>query len=278
LQAESQINLQTQSLIDYIRVHKEANFLIPNVVAAVASLTIQDDFGIPIELAPHHWLWLDLLCDDRIKKLMIIAPPDSAKTTISIAFLSTYIGFYPEHNCIIASVSDDVAEQRSLSLRNIIIAPSWKAIFPSILPAERMKWEQSNWSLAPNGMAKPGRIHPTVSSYGTGASITGSRADIILGDDILDNDNTRTFHQRKLVKEWIHNSFLPRRKANGRVILIGTSWHSEDAYNDIRKSRHGWVICHMPSLSERDDGYYVDIFYPDNFKGKMLGSPVGGAS
>jgi hypothetical protein len=121
-------------------------------------------------------------------------------------------------------------------------------------------------------MNDPARLHPTVRGYGTGSSITGSRADFLLGDDLLDFDSTRTHHQRQLTKDWLHNSFLSRRKSKtGRVVLIGTSWNAADIYAEIRKEDSGWVVCHVPLLSEAEDGFYADITYPAGWEYEMMG-------
>ena len=49
----------------------------PEVVAAFAMLHMQADDGLPIVPAPHHQLWLKLICDPHIKKLLIIGTPET---------------------------------------------------------------------------------------------------------------------------------------------------------------------------------------------------------
>jgi hypothetical protein len=260
-------------LVEYI--HK-SEIITPQVVWAYAALTLTDDDHLPITPAPHHKLWMELICDWRIKKLLIIAPPESAKTTWALsAFIGCYVGFFPEHSVIIGSVSDDVAEKRSLSVRNMVETPLWQTIFPNTVKYENLKWAGNEWSLKDSEFDNPGRLHPTVRAYGTGSSITGSRADLMLGDDLLDFDNTRTHHQRQLIEAWLHNSFLPRRKSRtGRVILIGTSWNAGDMYATIRKEDTGWVTCHVPLLSEVEGGFWANVSYPSGWKYKMLGEPA----
>lgn len=277
----SRLQLQAQStargLVRMIQLAKSQNRFTPDVVEAFAALALTDDGGLPIMPAPHHRLWLQLACDPRIKKLLILAPPESAKTTwIVSAYLTASIGFRYGLDHILASVSNDVATKRSLAVRTLTASPVWRAIFPDLQPVYS-KWEQNSWTIAPGGKDKPGRIHRTLTAYGTGDSIVGSRADILIGDDILDLDNTRTQHQRELIDEWIHTSLLSRVKARvGRVILIGTSWNAADAYAKIRREDAGWVICHTPSVSESEDGFHAFITYPDGWKFERLGEPIGG--
>ncbi len=256
------------------------NRLTPEVVAAYAALHLSDDAGGPIAPAAHHWLWLRLLCDERIKNLLIIAPPESAKTTWAIsAYLGCRIGFWPEQSIIIGSVSGPVAEKRALGLRATVESAEWQATFPGILPikaARGAKWETSEWSLAPGGKPRPGRLHPTVAAYGTGGSVIGARADLVLADDLLDFDNSRTAHQRGLVETWLHTSLLSRLKSKtGRAIMIGTAWHTEDIYAKARREGN-WVVCHIPLLSDSNE-VYADLTYPDGWPYEMLGEPASEA-
>jgi len=253
----------------------------PEVVAAYAALHLSTDDNIPVTPAAHHWLWLKLLCNQDIKKLLIIAPPESAKTTWSIsAFLGCSIGFWPENNIIIGSSSGSTATKRSLSLRAMVSSPEWRKTFPGIeqvTAASGLKWSPEEWSVAPKGVPRLGRIHPSVFAAGPdSSSIGGSRADVVLGDDLLDYENTYTQAQRNKTDAWIHNTLLTRRKARtGRAIAIGTSWHHDDSYVRMRKTG-GWIVCHIQALSD-SDRVYADIYYPDSWEGERLGEPVAGA-
>jgi hypothetical protein len=255
-----------------------AKRLTPEIIADFAYLHIlDDDTGDPISPAAHHWLWLRLICNTHIRKLLIIAPPESAKTTWIIqAWLGCSIGFQPEWPRIITAVSGPTAEKRSLALRAMVTSSQWRTTFPGIEKAAGMKWETTEWSLAPGGKPRKGRIHPTIFACGQGGSITGARAREAVADDLLDFDNTRTAHQRGLVDHWTHNSFLSRALARvGRVVMIGTMWHHDDVYARIRRAGD-WVICHVPLLSDGGD-VYANIWYPDNYSGERLGEPVGRA-
>ena len=249
----------------------------PEVVAAFAMLHMSTDDGRPIAPAAHHWLWLRLICDADIRRLLIIGTPESAKTTWMMAYAACLIGFHPEWPGIIAASSGPVAEKRSQALRALVESAEFRETFPTVLPAEGMGWRTHEWSVAENGRPHAGRLHPTVSAYGTGGSITGSRARWLIADDILDNENTRTQHQRGLVDDWLHRSLLSRVTAEtGMVRVIGNAWHHDDSHARLRRS-DGWVTCHIPLLSEGEE-VTATITYPDNFTGRPIGQPVGMAA
>jgi len=246
-------------------------------VIAYAELLLADDHGRPITPAPHHQLWVRLLCDEHIKKLLIIAPPGSAKTTWAIsAYIGCRIGIFPEQSVVIGSASGAIAEKRSLSLRTMTETAEWQATFPGVARAGGMKWDPVEWSLAPNGKPRAGRLHPTVAASGTGGPVIGSRADVVVADDLLDFENSRTARQRGLVEQWLHNSLLSRLKSRtGRAVVIGTAWHHDDIYAKARKEG-GWVVCHVPLLSD-GERVYATISYPDNWPYERLGEPIADA-
>lgn len=247
----------------------------PAVVEAYAGLMLKNEVGESLRAAAHHKLWLKLLCDDQIKRLLIIAPPESAKTTWAVSsYLGAKVGFFPERSWILASVTETVAEKRTQSIRMTTERKEWQRLFPGMARAHGMTYVGKEWSIAPGGRPRPGRIHPTMSAYGVGGSITGARADEILVDDVLDRDNTRTAYQREEVFNWWHNSLLSRRKSRvGRVVVIGTSWHEDDLYSRLRRSGD-FVVCRIPLLSEGED-VYAELEYPTWWDLPMLGEEDG---
>jgi hypothetical protein len=246
------------------------------VVTAFAAVHMRTEGGRPIAPAGHHRLWLSLMCDPFIRRLLIVGTPESAKTTWAICYAAAHIGFYPESPVILAAVSGSVAEKRSIALRNIIESDAFRATFPTVKPAVGMSWTGTEWSVAEDGRPHAGRIHPTVSAYGTGGSITGSRGQLIIADDILDYDNTRTQHQRGLVDTWFHSLLLSRLMSQtGRVIVIGNTHHHDDTIARLRLSE-AWVTCRIPLLSE-GPAVIAELSYPDDYAGQPIGAAVGAA-
>lgn len=244
------------------------------MVAAFAAVHLRTNDGQAVTPAAHHWLWLQLMCDPHINRLLIVGTPESAKTTWAMAYAACHIGFYPERPIIIAAVSGPTAEKRSLALRSIIESAAFRETFPTVKPAEGMTWTMAEWSVAENGRAHDGRLHPTVSAYGTGGSIIGSRAALLIADDILDLDNTRTQHQRGVVDTWFHTSLMSRLEARtGRAIVIGNAHHHDDTVAKLRQSE-AWVTCHIPLLTEGPEAV-ATVTYPDDYVGRPLGTAVG---
>lgn len=283
---ESRAKREATDLQQIIRTASSRQQITAEAVFAYARLLIRTDDGYPVTPAPHHRLWVMLMCDTRIRQLLIVAPPESAKTTWAIsAFCGLHVGVFPEWPILIGSVSGDTAERRAISLRAMVTSPGWQECFPNVRPVRGtagLSWQTHQWSVAPvteegaeEGVPFPGRIHPSVSSVGTMGTVIGTRARLIIGDDLLDYDSTRTENQRETTVNWAHSSFFSREMAQvGRKILIGNAWHYKDLYARCREEG-GWVVCHTPMLSESEEVYSY-VTYPDDWKYPMIGEPVSG--
>ncbi len=74
---------------------------------------------------------------------------------------------------------------------------------------------------------------PTVAATSTGGTVLSKRADLIICDDILDEQNTRTAEQRAKTKEWFDAVLLPVLEPDGQLIIVGTAWNREDLYHQM---------------------------------------------
>ena len=251
----------------------------PEVVEAYAAVHLKDadNHDMPIVAARHHRLWLHFLCDEKIPRLMIIAPFGSAKTTwILSAYVGCYIGIFPERSVIIGCGSADTAAKRSMALRSGALSEDFRKTFPDLRPDPALPWVQDQWTLMRHGKPQANRLHPTLAAYGVGDTKTiGARANLIIPDDLLNFSNTRTAHQRNEVDQWMQSTLMSRISAKtGRIAAVGTSWNQDDYYATAKK-QGGWVVVHMPQLSDTKE-FYCTITYPDNFpKDRMIGEQIG---
>lgn len=266
---------QKEYLRQMVQKAAETRTITPEAVEAYAAIHLTDsENGMPITAARHHKLWLEFLCDESIKRLMIIAPFESAKTTWTIlGYVGLYVGVFPERSVVIGCNGSDTAQKRSMALRSGVTSSDFQKTFPDLKPDPQLQWTMDTWTLTRIGNPIPNRVHPTLAAYGAGGQVIGSRADLIVADDLLDFKNTRTTHQRREIEHWLYSTLISRARANtGRIIAIGTSWNVDDYYMKA-KNEGGWVVVHMPQLSETDE-LYATITYPDNYKGRTLGTPA----
>lgn len=76
---------------------------------------------------------------------------------------------------------------------------------------------------------------PTLSTVGVGGTILSKRADIIICDDILNPENTRTPAQRQKLKEWFYQVLMPVLVPGGRLLFVGTVWNPQDLLTELLK-------------------------------------------
>ena len=74
---------------------------------------------------------------------------------------------------------------------------------------------------------------PSLESIGTGGAITGGHYDIIICDDIIDSENSKTELMRKQVADWFNGTLMELLEPTSQIIVVGTRKHYDDLYQQI---------------------------------------------
>jgi hypothetical protein len=97
---------------------------------------------------------------------------------------------------------------------------------------------------------------PTVQALGIGGQITGSRADLIILDDVVTTSNA---HEWGKQLNWIQKDVVTRLGDTGTLLVVGTRIAPNDLYRELRNDEH-WVggqtpftYLSMPAVLEFDD-------------------------
>lgn len=75
-----------------------------------------------------------------------------------------------------------------------------------------------------------------VTCLGVGGGIIGRHYDLIIGDDLVDEENSRTDVQREKFKIWFYKVLDPTLEPSGREFLHGTRYYPNDHYEHIIKT------------------------------------------
>lgn len=172
--------------------------------------------------AQHHKLLLDRLqdvADGKIKRLMILMPPGSAKSTYaSVVFPTWFMGRYPNKNIIMATYGSDLAKKFGRKCRSIAKSKEFAELFNCGLTGGNAAAD--DWSIT-NGS--------TYMCGGILSGITGNRADGIITDDpIKGREEADSETTREKVKAEYKDSLFTRLKPKGWEIIINTRWHEDD--------------------------------------------------
>lgn len=75
--------------------------------------------------------------------------------------------------------------------------------------------------------------HPTLYSVGAGGAVLGRRNKLIVADDIVDRENSKSAEQREKLKYWYDNDLVGTLEPDGQVVVIGTPQDYKDLYSDL---------------------------------------------
>lgn len=183
--------------------------------------TAPDD-AITVELPAHHRVICEAVqrtMEKRYGRLLIMAPPGSAKSTIaSIAAPTWSMGRWPGLRVIVAGHNTDIATTQSKKARKIAKSKKFSQVFATVLPADARAADE--WALE-NGS--------TMIAGGVMSGIAGHRVDgIVFDDPHASREAAESETQRNAVwAEWTDN-LRNRVTPGGWVIGILTRWHESD--------------------------------------------------
>ncbi len=230
---------------DQAALHAELVKLARQDPGTFAELVMKDEAtGQPITLAPHHEDWHRLI--NQHTRLVVHGFVESGKTNaITIARTLYELGRNTSMRIAILSNTATQAQKILGSVaRYITTSPDLAQVFPHLKPA-------TPWGSSSITVQRPtfGAKDASVQAVGVHGAITGARLDLVIVDDILDFENTRTPEQRQQLVQWFDSTILSRLVAGGRVVVLGSAWHPDDLMH-VLKQRVGW---HSERYAIEDD-------------------------
>jgi predicted phage terminase large subunit-like protein len=232
------------------------------------------------ERAPHLELILSKLeAVERgeLKRLMICLPPRHSKSfTTSSNFPAWFLGRHPQHHVIFATYGQELSDDFGRRVRNFIADSVHQAIFP-------------NCRLSADSAAAH-RFNTTVGgayfAVGTGGSITGRGANLLLIDDpIKDREEANSEPVRKSLHDWFASVAYTRLMPGGAIILIQTRWHEDDLAGWLLREHasENWDVLSLPAIAEHDESFRKEgeALWPERFPLETLSrirEAIGGAA
>jgi len=223
------------------------------------------------DLPAHHDLLLTNLqevADGTLKRLIVIMPPGSAKSTYcSVVFPAWLMGVFERLQVILACYGSDLARKQGRRARQLVKSKAYQALFPHVQvssdSAAADEWSTTNKSEFMGG--------------GLLSGLTGNRADIGICDDpIQGREAAESDTVREKTKDAIRDDFDSRVKPvpidrrvktpRGSKIYITTRWHQDDPVGAILPAnwngesgdiecRDGqvWRVLCIPAQADRQD-------------------------
>ena len=202
-----------------------------NVVQA-----LQDDFKLFLQAL---WQQLDLPSPTRAqyaiadylqhgpKRLQIQAFRGVGKSWITGAFVLWTLFNDPEKKIMIISASKERADNMSIFLQKLIIETPW-------LSHLRPKSDDSRWSRISFDVNCSPHQAPSVKSVGITGQLTGSRADLMILDDVEVPGNSMTELMReKLLQLCTEAESILTPKEDSRIMFLGTPQTTFTVYRKL---------------------------------------------
>ena len=183
--------------------------------------------GKPLTNAPFHREWHQLLRENN--QVVLMASVEHAKTQqVAVGATLHALGTDPSLRIAVVSNSGGQGGKILGSIRRHIEENErLREVFPNLRPSDR---EGDPWHSGALTVVREsyGAKDPSVQAVGVQGKVLGSRLDLIIVDDVLDFENTRSPEMIKKVIDWFDSTILSRLTDGGRVWCIGTPWHPAD--------------------------------------------------
>ena len=224
---------------------------------------LQDDFKLFLQAL---WEQLDLPSPTRAqyaiadylqhgpKRLQIQAFRGVGKSWITGAFVLWTLFNNPEKKIMIISASKERADNMSIFLQKLIIETPW-------LNHLQPKSDDSRWSRISFDVNCSPHQAPSVKSVGITGQLTGSRADLMILDDIEVPGNSLTEMMReKLLQLCTEAESILTPKADSRIMYLGTPQTTFTVYRKLAERNYRPFV--WPARIPRNTANYEGLMAP----------------
>ena len=196
------------------------------------------------------------------KRSVIMAFRGVGKSWICSAYVVHQLLLDPSLNILVVSASKNRADDFStFTLKIIHDIP----ILQGLIPTENQRFSKIAFDVGP----APAAHAPSVKSLGISSQLTGSRADIIVADDIEVPNNSATQGMRDKLDEQVKEfEAIVKPLDSSRILFLGTPQCEDSIYNKLRDRGYNARIwpSEYPQVSTLASHYGDDLapFISDN--------------
>jgi hypothetical protein len=182
------------------------------------------------------------------KRLIIEAFRGVGKSWITGAFALWHLFKDPEVKILMVSASKERADNQAIWMQKLILDTPW-------LSHLRPRSDDARWSRVSFDVNCSPSQAPSVKSVGIGGQMTGSRADILIADDVEVANNSLTDMMReKLLNQVTEFESILTPKPTSRIIFLGTPQTTFTVYKTL--AQRGYAPLIWPARVPRDPTKY----------------------
>lgn len=192
-------------------------------------------------------------------RLILVMPPRHGKTQIvSRSSIPWFVGNNPQLSTIFGTYNETFAKSIGREVREIIMRPTYRQVFPDVGLAADQKSAGQLKLLA--GSSSAGLMAFT----GRGGTVTGMGADgLFLDDPIKNAEEAASQLIRDSLWEWFNRVISTRLMTDKAfIILVQTRWHEDDLVGRLtdpnnpkylKAEAKKWRVIDLPALAEDED-------------------------
>lgn len=246
----------------------------------------------------HHKLLFEALqdvVDGKCKRLIINMPPRYGKTEVVVkAFISWCFALNPKSKFLHLSYSDVLVNDNSETIRNIMLEPLYKQLFPNSVPASE-KGSTKRWKTKAGGELYAVSTQGQVTGFGAGAvdlsmedqlaliqeidvfnegfnealEAIGAVENAFQGAIVIDDPVKPEDAESDIVRERINNRFEStiRNRVNSPrntpIIIIMQRLHPHDLSGYLMEAEPDeWRVLSMPAIRFNEETQEREALWP----------------
>jgi len=203
------------------------------------------------------WLYQRWLCGDR--RLLLLCFRSAGKSTLVGLFCAWLLLNEPNLRILILSAEYDLAKKMVRNVKNIV---ERHPLTNDLIPDRSIQWASDQFTVQRSLILRD----PSLLARGITSNITGSRADIVICDDVEVPNTCRTPTRREELKNRLHEInyvIVP----GGLQLYAGTPHSLHSIYAEAPSSDQdpevfldGFERLFLPILNERGESHWPERF------------------
>lgn len=192
------------------------------------------------------------------KRLLINVPPNHAKSmTVTVEYVTYRMVKDPNISVMIVSKTQEMSKKLVYAIKSRLTHPRYMDLQLAFGPVDGWKGSADQWSATRVYLDSSTRTgeskDPTIEALGSGGQIYGSRASLIVLDDIATLANANEWPKQM---DWIRQEVASRLGPGGQLLVVGTRVAPTDIYSELRNPEHytdgkiPWTYLSMPAVLE----------------------------
>ena len=179
------------------------------------------------------------MCGVRARKRNIInMPPGYLKSMLaSVLFVAWRLGVNPAEKFICVSYGDDVAHKFGRMVRQLMLSPLYRAIFPNTILQKFAENELETTALG-------GRYATSV-----GSEIAGFRAHFVIIDDPMQPDQAYSANAKQKLMDWYRGVVVQRLLDEGVIVVVMHRLSPDDFCATLEETGN-WEVLPLPLVAE----------------------------